>query len=127
MQVVGILATDPTASESVVGPPSTGDFVLTRTTSSGALSLKLSVAGTAVYGVDYTLAVYGATFSYDKVGHVLTINFAAGAAAASIVVTPIDHTGTEPAVTVNLALLSASGFGINSAQSHATVTIAAHG
>ena len=128
LPVIGIVATDPDAAESAAGPTSTGDFTLSRSATAGSNIVTFAVAGTAVYGTDYTLAVYGAsTFSYNATTKVLTVTLAAGQSAASILVTPINHAVTEAAVTVLLTLQSNTGFGIATGHGSATVTIAAHG
>jgi hypothetical protein len=123
---IGVVATDPTASDTAAGPTSTGDFTLKRSTATGSNTVTLSVGGSAVYGADYTITVYGAqSFSYNKTTKLLTVTLSAGESAASIVVTPIHH-ASAPAKTVLLAIQASTAFNIAPGQSSATVTIAAH-
>jgi hypothetical protein len=105
---VTIAATDANAAEK---PLDTGTFTVTRSGSSTtALVVSYSVAGTATAGTDYT-ALSG------------TVTIAANATSATITVTPIDDTIAEGNETVIVTLTSGTGYTVGSPGS-ATVTIA---
>lgn len=104
---VNVAATDSVATE--VGADS-GAFMITRGgDTSAALTVTYSVAGTATAGTDYT-ALSGSAI------------IAAGASAATILVTPIDDLVDEPSETVILTLLTSTAYSVGS-MSTATVVI----
>jgi hypothetical protein len=103
---VTVAATDSDAGE----PSNPGVFTITRTGSTtSALAVSYTVGGTATSGSDYT-----------ALGTSVTIP--AGAASATVTVTPIDDTVSEGSETVTLTLASNSAYTIGS-PSTATVTI----
>jgi serine protease len=105
---VSISATDASAAEAGSDP---GVFTITRTGSTAAvLAVNLAITGTATNGVDY-----------QSIANSVTI--AAGAASATVTVTPIDDTGVDPGETVIATIQPGIGYDIGSANS-ATVTIA---
>jgi serine protease len=105
---VSIAATDASASEA---GPDTGTFTITRSGGTTAvLTVSFSLSGTATSGVDYQLIT----------GSVV---IPAGAASATVTVTPIDDTLVESAETVIATLQSGSGYDVGSPD-NATVTIA---
>jgi len=102
-----IVATDPNASEAGVA---TGEFTVTRTGSTAApLAVSYTASGTATAGGDYA-ALSG----------VATI--AAGASAATIVVTPVNDLLVEADETVAVTLLDDAAYTLGTPSS-ATVTI----
>ena len=105
---VSISAADATASE--VGA-NTGTFTITRAGSTdAALAVSVAISGTATVGTDYqTLSI--------------PVTIPAGAASASLTVTPIDDTVVDPGETVVATILSGPGYEPAAANS-ATVTIA---
>jgi hypothetical protein len=105
--VVTITATDATAAES---PLDTGTFQVSRTGSTAApLTVSFTVGGTATPSVDY-----------DTIGTTVTIP--AGAASASITVTPKNDDLVELPETVVVTLSAGAGYSVGGANS-ATVTI----
>ena len=104
---VTVAATDPTATEAGV---TTGTFAVSRTGSTAAaLTVNYTVSGSATPGSDYT-ALTG------------SVTIPAGAASATITVTPIDDTAVEPDETVVLTLGAGAGYLVGTPGS-ATVTI----
>jgi hypothetical protein len=69
-----------------------------------ALTVNYGVGGTATLGSDYS--------GIASAGTTKTVSFAAGAASASVTVTPIGDTTVEANETVALTLLSGSGYGV---------------
>lgn len=105
--VVTIAASDAKADES----GATGSFTITRTGSTaGALTVALSVAGTATEKTDYAALPR-------------TVTIPAGAASATIIVTPKADTVNEGAETVVVGLPIDPGYALGAATA-ATVTIA---
>jgi hypothetical protein len=103
---VSITATDAVASET---PGNTGTFTVTRTApTTGALSVSLTISGTATNGTDYT------TISS-------TVSFAANESSKTITVTPVNDAISEGDETVIVSL--ATGTYDIGANSFATVTI----
>lgn len=120
---VGVLAVDPNASEQAFGPASSGAFVVTRTKSS-ALTLTLSIGGSATLGKDYNLKVSGASsFTIDTTGKTLTLKLAAGSDPVSILVDTINDSSTESTESVVLTLKTGSGYSVNSSRASGTVSI----
>jgi len=104
---VTVAATDSAAGE----PTNPGVFTISRTGSTSAsLTVSFSVGGTATSGSDYT-----------ALGTSLTIP--AGAASATVTISPIDDTASESNETVTLTLTSGTGYTIGSPSS-ATVNLA---
>jgi hypothetical protein len=105
---VTVAATDATANEQ--NPTDTGTFTFTRTGSTAAaLTVNLTVGGTATNGVDYT--------SIPN-----TVTIPAGAASANVTVTPVDDGLPDGNETVTLTVGASTGYNIGSANT-ATVTI----
>lgn len=105
--VVTIAATGPTAAES---PPGEGTFRVSRTGSTAApLTVFFTVGGTATSGTDYT-----------AIGTSVTIP--AGAASATITVTPKNDDVVELPETVVVALSASAAYTVGGGSS-ATVTI----
>jgi hypothetical protein len=105
---VTVAATDANAAEA---GPDRGTFSVSRTgDTSSALTVNYTIAGTAINGTDYQ-SLSG------------TVNIPAGAASATVTVTPIDDTTVEDNETVILTLSPKSGYTVGSPDS-ATVTIA---
>lgn len=108
MSAVGIAATDPTATEA---DQTTGTFTFTRSETEGALSVKLTVAGTATAGTDYETIP-------------ATVDFEDGEATATITVTPKDDAAYEGPETVTIAVAAGTGYTIDADHKTAAVTIA---
>jgi hypothetical protein len=107
LPTVTIAATDPIATEA---GPTTGQYTLTRTgATTAALTVTYTVAGTAAAGSDYT-ALPG------------SVQIPAGAATATVTVTPIDDTAVEADETVAVTLGANAAYTVGAAAS-ATVTI----
>jgi len=104
--VVSIAASDPNAAE----PSDTGTFIVTRTTSSGALTVYYGVSGSATSGSDFS-----------AIGTSVVI--ANGQTSAAITATPIDDTANDPNETVIVTLNTNAGYTVGS-PNIATVTIA---
>ena len=86
-------------------------FTVTRTVNVlDQVSVNLGWSGTAVYGTDYTVTVTGGTLSQN--GQTLTL--AAGAASATVTVTPVDDTSLESAESVILTLKTGTGYALGS-------------
>jgi hypothetical protein len=107
LPVVTIAATDAIATEAGL---TTGQYTVTRTgATTAALTVGYTVGGTATAGSDY-LALAG------------SVQIPAGAASATVTVTPIDDTLVEPDETV-VATLSANAAYTLGAAASATITI----
>jgi parallel beta-helix repeat protein len=105
---VTVAATDANASET--GPDS-GTFTISRTGATTAgLTVRYSLGGTAVNGTDYA-SLSG------------TLTIPAGAASATVTVTPIDDTAVEGNETVILTVSADAAYTVGSPNS-TTVTIA---
>jgi hypothetical protein len=105
---LSITASDSSAAES---GPNTGQFTLTRTgITTGAITVNLSIGGTAVNGTDYTMIPS-------------TVAFAAGQTSQTITVTPIDDSEYETTETVTVGIAAGTGYR-SAANATATVTIA---
>jgi len=104
---VGVAATDPDASEQ---GPDPGTFTLSRSGSmASALTVRYSLGGSAANGIDYqTLPT--------------SVTIPAGAASATVTVTPIDDSQVESDETVVLTLSQDAAYDVGSPNS-ATVTI----
>lgn len=72
------------------GGGATAAFRLTRTETSGSLSIGFSPTGTATSGMDYTYPLF--------------VTFADGAATADVVITPSNDTMSEPTETITITL-----------------------
>ncbi len=105
---VTITATDASAAEAAGNP---GQFTVSRGTSgSAALTVNLTVGGTATNGTDYTTIP-------------VTVAIPAGSVTATIAVTPVDDSAVEPSETVIVTVAAGPGYTVG-ASSSATVTIA---
>jgi len=104
---VTVTATDASAAE----PSNTGQFTITRNTSTvGPLTVNFTIGGTATNGVDYnTIAT--------------SVTIPAGSASTTVTVTPKDDTATEGNETVILTLATSALY-TNGSPATATVTIA---
>ncbi|MBD2692390.1 Calx-beta domain-containing protein [Anabaena catenula] len=112
LSVITIAATDASAAETATGETANpGVFTLTRTGSTtDALTVNYTTAGTASNGTDYTNLP-------------ATVTFAAGSATATVTVSPIDDTLVEGTETAVLNLATGTGYTLGAATS-ATVNIA---
>jgi|GEM_PF-1077339 len=110
--VISVVATDPNAAETATGvTPNSGLFTLTRTGPvTSALTVNLTLTGTATNGTDYTSIPSTATF-------------AAGSSTAIVNVNPIDDTLVEGDETAILTLTAGTNYTLGTATT-ATVTIA---
>ena len=125
---VGLTALDPTASEGVFGAPaSPGVITLNREGgSNAAVTVNLTVSGTALNGTDFKIVVYGATSTYNAATKTLSITLAAGAAGAAIDIVPLTVAASAPQKTVTLSLVTSPNYQKDLAKLTATITIAAH-
>ena len=113
---VSAAATDASGSEQGPDPIV---FTVTRTGSTAAaLIVNVGWTGAAVAG-DYTVAVSGGTLSADRA----TLTIAAGAATATLTVTPVNDTALESTEAVTLTVLAGAGYAPGATAS-ATGTIA---
>lgn len=104
---VNIAATDASAGE---GGSDTGTFTITRSGgTSAALTVSLSMSGTATSGTDYQAIPS-------------SVIIPAGAATATVTVTPIDDSIVDASETVIATIQSSRGYDIGSSD-NATVTI----
>lgn len=110
---VSISASDAAAAETTTGQAANpGRFVISRTgPTTAALTVNLTIAGTATNGTDYNTIAR-------------TVTIPAGATSANIDVTVRDDTAAEGSETVALTLAAGTGYAINTAGSTATVSIA---
>jgi hypothetical protein len=90
---VSVAATDSSAAEAGISP---GEFTLTRSDSVGALTVEVSLTGTAAAG------------DYQPVA--TSVEFTAGSPTATVVITPVDDTETEGPETVVLTVVAGSGY-----------------
>ncbi len=97
--------------------PTSGTFTLTRSSSGGALTVTLNLAGSATFGSDYALS--GATVS----GATATVVIPDGASSVDLTLTPVDDQEMDAAETAQLAILSGATYVIG-VPSTATLTIA---
>jgi hypothetical protein len=122
---ISIAATDGTASESAVGPTSSGAFTLSRSKATTApLVISLGIGGSATLNSDYRLQVYGATASVNTTTKTLTLTIAPGTGPVRIIVEVLNDSAGESAEQVTLSLKSGSGYVVNTAKAGATVSIA---
>ncbi len=105
---VTVTAPDASAAEQGQDP---GSFVVTRSSTTGSLTVNLAVSGTATNGTDYTPVLP------------TSVTFPDGVATASFTVTPADDSLVEGAETVILSIASGSSYSIG-VNSSATITIA---
>ncbi|WP_143874403.1 beta strand repeat-containing protein [Nostoc linckia] len=116
---LGITALTPIANEG----GSNGVFRLTRVNPTGNLTVNLTIDGSSTASTsDYTLSGGNITVS----GSALTVTFTAGQSFVDIDLSAVDDTATEADETLKLNLATGTGYTINSANSTATVTIAAN-
>jgi hypothetical protein len=108
---VSVIASGPNASKQGLAP---GRFTVLRTGNpASALTVNLSISGTATNGLDYS------TISN-------TVTFAAGAGSAEILVQPLPGSGLEPPKTIVLTLVSGADYNLVS-PAFATVTLSQPG
>ncbi|MGQ0849140.1 MAG: Calx-beta domain-containing protein [Actinomycetota bacterium] len=103
---VTVTATDPNAAEA---GSNTGTFTVSRTTTTGALTVNLTLTGTAVNGTDYTLLATSVVIADTQ-------------ASATVTVTPTNDSLPEDDETVILTVVAGTGYTIGS-PANATVTI----
>lgn len=110
--VVSIQALDATAAETLAGQAANlSSFQVSRTGSiTSPLIVNLNRGGTATNGVDYSALP-------------ATVTIPAGAAAATVVMTPRDDTALEGTETVILSLAAGNGYQIDSTKSTTTLTL----
>ncbi|WP_413176352.1 Calx-beta domain-containing protein [Anabaena azotica] len=109
--MITVAATDSNAGETTSGQiANPGQFTITRTGTTSALTVNYTLSGTAINGTDYV--------SLNGVA-----NFAAGVSTAVVTVTPIDDLLIEGNETVTLNLTAGTGYSIG-ANSSAVVSIA---
>ncbi|MHC0061779.1 beta strand repeat-containing protein [Nostoc sp. UIC 10890] len=114
---VGITAQTPTANEG----GSNGVYRLTRTDTTGDLTINLTIDGISTASTaDYTLSGGSVNVS----GNTLTVTIAAGQSFVDLNLAAIDDIATEANETLKLNLDSGTGYTINSTNNTATVTIA---
>ncbi|MFM9959747.1 MAG: trypsin-like serine protease [Planctomycetaceae bacterium] len=113
LPTLSIVATDANAAETLITQAAnSGTFTITRTGStSAALSVLLSVSGTAVNGSDYSRLP-------------ATVTIAAGQASTTLTLTPIDDTLSESTESVTVTLANSSAYNIDTTKLNGTVTIA---
>jgi hypothetical protein len=114
--VVSIAATDATAAETApADDPDTGTFRISRTTTTGALTVCFTHTGTATFGPtgDYTLGLLTTTSAVipDGVDHV------------DVTVTPRDDPLAEPAQTVVLTLAAKPAYHLDPTAANRTATV----
>ena len=114
---IAVTASDATGAEQGADPIV---FTVSRT---GYLAVSTAInlawSGTALAGSDYNVTVSGATLSSDR----LTLTFAAGAATATITLTPIDDAAVEGNETATLTIASGISYTVGT-PSFASATIA---
>lgn len=124
---IGLNTIDGQAALIPGGPTSTGVVLVSREAGAGgAVAVQLSVGGTAVYGVNYKISVFGGSFTYNATTKTLSITIAANAAQAALVVTPLSVGATTAQQTVTFGLLSNVAYVEDLAKLNSTVTIAAY-
>jgi hypothetical protein len=112
LPTVSIVATDPTATETLSGQTSDkGLLTVSRTGSTTkALTVKYTISGSASNGTDYT-----------RIGTSVVI--AAGRSSATVSIAPVNDALVEGNETVKPTLSGSTAYTVNSAKSAATVTI----
>ena len=113
LPTVSIVATDATATEPVAGATATdtGLYTITRTgATTAALTVNLAITGTATNGTDYTTIP-------------TTLTIPAGAASATIKLTPLADTLVEPTETAIVTISANSAYTVDSTKASATVNI----
>jgi streptogramin lyase len=125
---IGVVAADPSAAEGIYGSPATSGLILINREAggTGAVTVDLTLGGTAVYNSDYKIAVFGGTFTYTATTKTVKVTLAANAAGAAIEIIPLVVTKHEPAETVSLTLQSNSLYKEDPTKLVGTVTIASH-
>ncbi len=89
-------------------------YTLTRTTTTGTLTVSFDVSGTATFNTDYT-ATGAATFTATDG----TVTFAAGAATKTVTIDPTGDTSIEGNETVELIVVEGAGYFVGT-NHHAT-------
>jgi len=112
---VTLTASDAGATEAA---GNAGAYTLTRSTSTGSLTVALAWSGNATLGSDYTLTATGGTVAANGT----TFTFSAGVTSATITLTPVDDTAVEGTETAHLALGTSSAYATGTPSS-GTVTI----
>jgi hypothetical protein len=113
LPTLSIVATDASAAETLsTQTANTGTFTITRTgPNDAALSVVLSVSGSATNGTDYSRLP-------------TTVTIPVGQASTTLTVTPLDDTLAESSESATVTLVSSSAYIIDSAKASGTVTIA---
>ena len=104
---VTVAATDASGAEAGAN---TITFTLTRTSTTGSLTVAIGWSGSAAAPSDYGVPP-------------TSVTFAAGAATATVVITPVDDADVEGAETVVLTVLTGAGYAVG-APASATATVA---
>ncbi|MEH1895466.1 MAG: VCBS domain-containing protein [Nostoc sp.] len=116
---VSITAQTPTANEG----GSNGVYRLTRTDTTGDLTINLTLDGSSTASTaDYTLSGGSVTVA----GSTLTATIAAGQSFVDINLAAIDDIAAEPDETLKLNLATGTGYTVDGTNNTATVTIAAN-
>ncbi len=112
LPTVSLVATDASAAETASGATANpGVFTVTRSgATTAALTVSVSVSGTAARGTDYTALA-------------ASVVIPAGSASATVNVTPLDDSLVEATETVVLTLVSNSAYTVDSTKASATVSI----
>jgi len=112
LPTVSLVATDASAAETASGATANpGVFTVTRSgATTAALTVSVSVSGTAARGTDYTALA-------------ASVVIPAGSASATVNITPLDDSLVEATETVMLTLASNSAYTVDSTKASATVSI----
>ncbi|MGB7818284.1 MAG: Calx-beta domain-containing protein, partial [Ornithinibacter sp.] len=106
LATITVTVTDPSGGEAGSNPIA---FTVIRTGSTAsALAVSVSLGGTAT-AADYTLSVTGGTLAGS------TLTLAAGSSTATIVVTPVDDSASEPTESVTLTISAGTGYATSGA------------
>lgn len=112
LPTISVTATDATAAETLTGQTAdNGIFTITRTGSTAAaLSVTLTVTGSATNGSDYQRLM-------------TTITIPAGQTSTTLVVSPFDDTASESNESVIVTLSNSNSYNVDATKSNGTVTI----
>ena len=122
--VLRLVASDPVASESVIGPTSSGAFTLRRgQRPTGPLTVTLAIGGTATLDGDYQLTAFGAAATVDAAAKTVTLTIPAGNAPVRVVVSVTNDDVNELNERVTLSLRPGTGYTVHPVFSAAAVTI----
>ncbi|MBD2022534.1 DUF4347 domain-containing protein [Leptolyngbya sp. FACHB-36] len=121
LPTVSLSATDTTAAES---PLNTGTYQITRSNSTGALTVKLTIdSSSSTTAADYTFSVSAGSFNVS--GSTLSVTLPDGQTSVSLILTPVDDPLTEPAETLKLNLTTDAAYTLSNTATTGTVTISA--